>query len=172
MKRIVITAGHSTKDPGAVNGPITEADVCADLRNLVSFYLTRGGIPHAKDGSGGENLPLNAAIKLITPGSIAVEFHCNAFSATSTGVETLSNQDKFELGKKLCAAIAGVLGIPNRGAKAQNSGQHTRLGFVAAGGLILETFFISNNNDLRVYMDKKWLVAKAIADVLIEEADA
>lgn len=171
MKPIVITAGHSNKDPGAVNGVLTEADVCSDFRNLVSFYLTRDGVAHHKDGSGAENLPLANAIKLITPGSIAVEFHCNAFTKPSaTGVETLSRASEKALGVKLCAAVADTIGIANRGAKAENSGQHSRLGFVSAGGVILELFFISNPNDVRAYLDKKWLVAKAVAAVLKQAA--
>lgn len=166
MRHIVITAGHSKTDPGAVNGVITEADICVDLRNLVSFYLTRDGIEHSKDGSGAENLPLRDAVKLITQNSIAVEFHCNAFNEKSSGVETLSGSKNKLLGEKLCKAISEILDIPNRGAKGEASGQHSRLAFVQAGGLILETFFISNPNDLRKYLDKKWLVAKAIAEIL------
>ncbi len=170
MKTIVITAGHSKTDPGAVNGVITEADICADLRNLVSFYLARDGIDHLKDGSGGDNLPLRDAIKLIKPNSIAVEFHCNAFNATSSGVETLSSASNKPLGEKLCKAISEVLDIPNRGAKGEGSGQHSRLGFVQAGGLILEVFFISNPTELRKYLDKKWLVAQAIAEIIKDAA--
>lgn len=169
MKKIVITAGHSMSDPGATNGMLTEADVCTDFRNLVSFYLTRDGIEHCKDGSGGENLPLSSAIKLITAGSIAVEFHCNAFAkTTATGVETLSSEAGKALGAKLCDAVSVVLGIDNRGAKSEGSGQHSRLGFVRAGGIILELFFITNPADLRVYLDKKWLLAQAVAKVLKE----
>lgn len=32
MTRIVITAGHGGKDPGAVYNGIKEADFCADMR--------------------------------------------------------------------------------------------------------------------------------------------
>ena len=41
-----------------------------------------------------------------------------------------------------------------------------RLGYVSAGGLILEVFFISNPAEMAVYQARKWLVAQAIADVL------
>ena len=62
-----------------------------------------------------------------------------------------------------------MLGIKNRGAKPEVSGQHSRLGFVQAGGLIVELFFITNPDDMAAYQAKKWLVGKAIADVLIAE---
>lgn len=171
MKPIVITAGHSTSDPGAVSGQLKEAHIVTDFRNIVAFYLERANVPFTTDGHGSENLPLSQAVKLITPGSVAVEFHCNSFSnPTATGVETLSRFNHYPLGRRLCEAVADNLGIRNRGAKAEESGQHSRLAFVRAGGLILELFFISNPDDVRAYLDRKWLAARAVADVLIEAA--
>lgn len=173
MKTIVITAGHSNSDPGATNGAVTEAHIVTDFRNLVVHYLREAGVMYVTDGVGHDNQPLATAIKLIKPGAIAVEFHCNAFANPSaTGVETLSQDNGKILGAALCGAVAGVLGIANRGAKGEGAGQHSRLGLVRAGGIILELFFISNPDDLRRYLDKKWLVAKAVAGVLIDVAQA
>lgn len=173
MKPIVITAGHSNKDPGATNGPITEAHIVTDFRNLVAYYLREARVNFAVDGGGNDNWPLNEAIKLAKFSSVAVEFHCNAFSnPAASGVETLSQDKDKGLGRKLCQTVADVLHIVNRGAKGEGSGQHSRLGYVQAGGIILELFFISNPDDLRRYLDKKWLVAKAVAGVLIEASNA
>lgn len=171
MRQIVITAGHSNKDPGATNGVVTEAHIVTDFRNMVAFYLQRDNISFSTDGVGAENLPLASAIKLVTRGSVAVEFHCNAFSTTTaTGVETLSQDKDKPLGTKLCSVVSEVLSITNRGAKGEGSGQHSRLGFVQAGGVILELFFISNPKDLQVYLDKKWVLAREVAKVLVEAA--
>ncbi len=165
---IVITAGHSNTDPGAVNGTVTEAAVVTDFRNMVAHYLRSAGCSFVTDGEGSVNLPLRDAIKLIRTDSIAVEFHCNAHSnRAATGVETLSSDRHKVVGEKLCKAVSDVLGIANRGAKSEGSGQHSRLGFVRAGGIILELFFISNAAELAIYNEKKWLVARAVADVLI-----
>jgi len=173
MSTIVITAGHSNVDPGATNGVITEAHIVTDFRNIVAYYLRQAAADIRTDGEGHDNLSLNMAIKLIKPKSIAVEFHCNAFTnPAATGVETLSQDKDKALGAKLCEAVANVLGIVNRGAKSEGSGQHSRLGYVRAGGIILELFFLSNPDDLRRYLDKKWLVARAVAGVLMEAADA
>lgn len=173
MKPIVITAGHSNTDPGAVNGAVTEAHIVTDFRNIVAFYLQRSNVNYATDGTNTENLPLSQAIKLIRPGSVAVEFHCNAFSdPRATGVETLSQEKDKRLGSYLCAAVSDILGIANRGAKKEDAGQHSRLAFVQAGGLILELFFITNPDDLRRYLDKKWLVAREVANILMREAKA
>lgn len=172
MKSIFVSAGHSDTDPGAGGNGLHEADVVTELRNIVSFYLWRAAIPHIVDSDSiTKNLPLAQAIKLARKVDIAVEFHCNASSEPrATGVETLGGKGTLDLGSALCKAIAEVLGIRNRGAKPEASGQHSRLGFVRAGGLIVELFFISNPNDVAVYQAKKWLVGKAIADVLIKEA--
>lgn len=174
MRPIVVTAGHSSKDPGAVGGGMTEADICTDFRNLVAHYLKAAGVAFVADGKDGENLPLPQAIALVKQaglGVIAVEFHCNAAaSPAATGVESLSGRAGMALGGALCKAIADTIGIANRGAKGEGAGQHSRLGFVQAGGVILELFFISNPQDLRRYLDKKWLVARAVAGVLINAA--
>lgn len=171
MKPIVITAGHSNTDPGAVSGQLKEAHIVTDFRNIVAFYLERAKVPFITDGEGSDNKPLAQAVKLITPGSLAVEFHCNSFSNPSaTGVETLSGSAHYPVARKLCEAVADNLDIRNRGAKAEDSGQHTRLAFVRAGGIILELFFISNPNDVKAYLDRKWLAARAVANVLIEAA--
>ena len=168
MRTIVITAGHSNTDPGAVNGSVTEAHIVTDFRNMVAHYLREAKVPFVTDGTQAENWPLSKAIGLIQPGNLAVEFHCNAAgNPAATGVETLSGPKDKTAGAVLCQAVAGVLNIANRGAKDEGSGQHSRLGFVRAGGIILELFFISNPAELRTYLDKKWLVAKAVAEKLI-----
>lgn len=172
MSTIVITAGHSNTDPGATNGPITEAHIVTDFRNMVAHYLASANVYFVTDGSGHNNLPLSHAIKLITPDSLAVEFHCNAFAdPKATGVETLSNDDLKPLGAELCHAVSSCLRIKDRGAKSEGSGQHSRLGFVRAGGLILELFFLSNPDDLKAYMDKKWVLARSVANVLMRHAN-
>ena len=56
----------------------------------------------------------------------------------------------------------------DKGWKAENSGQHSRLAYVSNGGIILELFFISNDEELSTWKQKKWLVGKAVAEVLME----
>ncbi|MEO6657919.1 MAG: hypothetical protein ABIM73_06560, partial [Arenimonas sp.] len=65
--------------------------------------------------------------------------------------------------------LSNSLGIRNRGAKPENARQHHRLAFVQAGGIIVELFFITNGNDLLAYDAKKWLAARAVAEVLLED---
>ncbi|SAI58889.1 N-acetylmuramoyl-L-alanine amidase LytC precursor [Bordetella ansorpii] len=170
MRTIIITAGHSNTDPGAVGNGATEAAVVTEFRNLLAASLRARGVEPITDGQGAVNLPLRDAIRLITPGAVAVEFHCNAGPASATGVETLSQDRHMALGRALTGAVSAVLGIRDRGAKPEGSGQHQRLGFVQAGGIILELFFISNADDLARYQESKEALADRIADVLIAAA--
>jgi len=56
----------------------------------------------------------------------------------------------------------------DKGWKAENSGQHSRLAYVSNGGIILELFFISNDEELSTWKQKKWLVGKAVAEIITE----
>ena len=167
---ITITAGHSNSDPGAVNGSDRESEIAQDMRNIVAYYLRAKGISVKTDGDGKGNLPLSEAVKLIKSSSIAVEFHCNAAASKGAkGVEALSKEKDKLISQKLCAAVSSIMGNPLRGDKgwkAENSGQHSRLAYVSNGGIILELFFISNDDELSVWKQKKWLVGKAVAEVL------
>lgn len=169
---ITITAGHSNSDPGAVNGSDRESEIAQDMRNIVAYYLKSKGIPIRTDGEGKGNLPLSKAIKLIKGSNIAVEFHCNAAtSKAAKGVEALSQPKDKVISQKLCTAVSSVMGNPLRGDKGwkpENSGQHSRLAYVSNGGIILELFFISNDAELSIWKQKKWLVGKAVAEVLME----
>ena len=176
MRTITITAGHSNADPGAVNGIFKESDIAQDMRNMVAHYLRAEGVPVRTDGEGKGNASLNEAIKLIAGSAVAVEFHCNAATnKKAEGTEALASEKHRLISQKLCKAINEVTGIPLRGAqgwKPENSGQHSRLGYVRGGGIILELFFISNDDELKIWQDKKWLIAKAVSQVLIDEAKA
>lgn len=175
MSIITITAGHSNTDPGAVNGIFKEADIAQDMRNMVASYLRTEGVSVRTDGEGKGNASLSQAVKLISGSKVAVEFHCNAAAnKTAKGVEALAATKDKVISQKLCAAVANVMGNPLRGDqgwKAENSGQHSRLAYVQNGGIILELFFISNDNELETWQAKKWLVAKAVAGVLIKAAN-
>lgn len=169
---VTITAGHSNTDSGAVNGSDRESDIAQDMRNIVAYYLRAKGINIRTDGEGKGNAPLSQAVKLIAGSKVAVEFHCNAASSKSAkGVEALAQPKDKLISQKLCQAVSSVMGNPLRGDKGwkpENSGQHSRLAYVSGGGIILELFFISNDAELDIWKQKKWLVGKAVAEVLVE----
>lgn len=170
--KFVITAGHSNKDPGAVGNGAKEADLVRELRNVVALKLGQLGHTVVTDGSGNDNQDLNSAIRLIKTykPDTAIEFHMNASSnASATGVETISLPKDKILAQKLSKAIADVLGLRLRGNAGwidQSQSARGKLGYVDAGGLIVEVAFISNTTDLKAFQDKLWLVASAITNTL------
>ena len=169
---VTVTAGHSNKDPGAVNGKYKEAELVRNFRNAVAHYLLSAGVAIKTDGTGTINLPLNNAIALAKGASIAVEFHMNAApTKQANGIETIALPKSKVLAQQLSQAVADVFGSRLRGDKGwidQSKSARGKLGFVNAGGLIVELGFISNDEELAQFNAKYWTAAKAVAKVLID----
>ena len=169
---VTVTAGHSNKDPGAVNGKFKEAELVSQFRNAVAYYLREAGIQYKTDGVGILNQDLNAAIKLIKGSSVAVEFHMNAAtSKQANGIETIALPKDKKLAQDLSKAVADAFGSRLRGDNGwidQSQSARGKLGFISNGGLIVELGFISNEEELFQFNARYWSAAKAVAKVLIE----
>lgn len=171
---ITITAGHSNTDPGAVNGSDREADIAQDMRNIVASILRNDyGLTVKTDGEGKGNLPLREAVKLIRGSDVAIEFHTNASANKSaTGIEALSTPKNRRWCQVLSKAVADATGWKLRGEggfKPDNAGQHSRLAYAQAGGIVFEPFFISNDADLKLFKERKWIICRAMADAVARE---
>ena len=173
MSVIVLTAGHSSTDPGACSGGYTEAGLMLELRDVTAKMLRDMGHTVIEDGGDGENLPLRHAISLIGQGAAAVELHVNASdNPAARGVEAISLPDQRDFSRRLAAGVAEVLETRVRGDGGwidQTRSARGRLGYVNAGGVILETFFISNPMERETYFARLTEVAGAIADAIHEE---
>ena len=171
MAKFVVTAGHSDTDPGAVANGVTESEIAEDMRNMIAGKLRSRGHEVITDGTGSYNQPLDEAIKLVKQGNLAIEIHCNAAGSTSaTGVETISLPAHKTLSQRISQAIAGVTKDKVRGDRGwidQSQSHRGKLGYVSAGGLIIELFFLTNKQALENYQSVKWMVASAITDELI-----
>lgn len=171
-KTILVSAGHSTvppKDPGATGNGYVEAEVALMMRDKVANILAAQNYTVLTDGTVNVNQPLNEAVKLARQANIAIEFHLNAASPQATGVEILAKPNNKRLAMEIGKAINKATGLKMRGEfgfKPDNSGQHHRLAFCEAGGLIVELAFISNPNDMKALMTNFDAVAEGIATVL------
>lgn len=169
---VTVTAGHSNKDPGAVNGKFKEAELVSQFRNAVAYYLREAGVQYKTDGVGTLNQDLNAAIKLIKGSSVAVEFHMNAAtSKQANGIETIALPKDKKLAQELSKAVADVFSSRLRGDNGwidQSQSARGKLGFISNGGLIVELGFISNEAELAQFNAKYWTAAKAVAMILIK----
>ena len=172
MSVIVLTAGHSATDPGAVAGGYTEAELMLELRDLTADMLRARGHTVIEDGADGENQPLRQAIGLIERGALAVELHTNASAnPAARGVEAISLMDQRRFAQALTQAVATALSTRVRGDAGwidQGQSARGRLGYVNAGGVILETFFISNPDERARYLADPEAVATAIAETIDE----
>lgn len=170
--KFAICAGHGGNDPGACYGGHTERDLMVKLRDKVCENLSRMGHTVEADGAKGVNLTLADAITLAKECEVSVEFHTNAAAnPAAKGVEVLSLPKHKDLSQKLAKAIATVLQSPLRGEqgwKPQESSARGKLGFVQAGGLIVEVFFLSNPEELANYIISEDLLAQKIAFALVE----
>lgn len=174
-KPVFISAGHDSKTPGCVANGHKESDLTLYLRDRIAANLRGMNVRVITDGREGENLPLRDAIALAKENTgPSIELHFNAPGDKSTGVEVLANPELKPLAMSLAAAISTVLKVPLRGVlgyKSPNSGQHHRLGFCEAGGLIVEACFMSNSAELNNYLSRDEDVAVAVAKVLANAAN-
>lgn len=174
-KTWAITAGHGGSDPGAVaKTGETEAALMAELRDIVADKLRAEGHTVRTDGGWRQNLPLPYALTLIPGTAGALELHTNASdNPVATGVEVISLPAQAPLARRIARHIGHILGLRVRGDGGWTDQAQTargRLGYVRAGGLVAEVFFLSNPQDLAMYQARKWMVASAIAQALTEGA--
>lgn len=175
-KPVFISAGHDSKTPGCVANGHKEADLTLYLRDRIAANLRGMNVRVVTDGRAGQNLPLRDAIKIAKENKgPSVELHFNgSTNETAKGVEVLCHAELKPLAQQLAMAISGVLQSPLRGHlgyRATNSGQHDRLGFCEAGGLIVEVCFMTNSAELNNYLFNDEAVAVAIAKVLAAAAN-
>lgn len=173
---ILISAGH-TDDPksdrGAAGNGFIEGLLTVELRDAVAAELRAKGETVVEDGADGVNEPLKKALALARTVDTAIEFHWNASVPAATGIEVLSKPDKKTLAQRLANAIHKATGLRLRGDsgwKSDKSGQHHRLAFCEAGGLIVEVCFISNPSDMQAYQQSKTEIVKYLAEAIAPAA--
>ncbi|NUP10217.1 MAG: hypothetical protein HOW73_29560 [Polyangiaceae bacterium] len=168
-RTVLVSAGHSESDPGAVGNGYVEARLAVELRDIVARKLRSAGVNVLTDGMDGRNDPLSKAISLARTADVAVEIHWNASNGAGHGIECLAKPNLKPISKALAGAVANATGLVLRGEsgwKSDGSGHHKKLGFCEAGGVILEVCFIDNSRDMAAYVANKSAVAQNVADVL------
>lgn len=175
-KSVFISAGHGGNDPGAIANGHKEAELALYLRDRIAANLRGMNVRCITDGQAGENKPLRDAVKLAKENAgPSIELHFNASTnEKANGVEVLAMPELKPLAQQIAMAISGVLKSPLRGHlgyRSQSSGQHHRLAFCQAGGLVVEVCFMTNSAELNNYLFNDESVAVAIAQVLARAAN-
>lgn len=177
---LTLTAGHANTikpDSGAVGKTkdgkmIKEADMAMILRNAILHYLQQDkDIITRCDGYNQVNLPLSSALKLIDGADFSCEIHFNSSTnPKASGVECIVSEKDTEIGKRLAKAVTDVTGWKLRGTSGvirEEDSARGRLAYVQDNACILEVAFISNPDEMEVFNQKYWLIAKSISEVLI-----
>lgn len=182
MKIVVISAGHSLSDPGAVYSPnARENFMTIELSRLASDILRKHsiGVLNVSD-----NLDLVNTIKWINARAkeqkinLCVELHCNSSGdQKARGVEAwyyhnfqsnTADEDSKKLSQCLVDAVAIESGMPVRGIFDESTNRWGRLGFVHDTdplASLLECGFLSNEQDRSILLSEtgRMNIAKGIA---------
>ena len=158
--KILLSAGHGGTDGGSTGADGgKEKDRTINLANKVASYLKNAGhtvtVNTEKTSSGAWRFKNRSGY------DFALSIHFNAFNGSATGTECWYKGTQKKAGA-LSSAVANVLGIKNRGAKATTALYMMNIGF----DNLIEVCFHDNSGDLNKYNSKIDAVAKAIAEVL------
>lgn len=170
IRRIGVVIGHGGNDCGAVSsdGKYTELAYNTELANDLIKELESKGYETVKHNRGynrAENVPWLNSSRL----DLIISLHCNsAANKEATGTEVI-HYEKSTLGKIfaeiLSKNVSKALGLKNRGAKVPFNGRgEYLLKNTKAVCVISEPFFISNDKDLAIGLEKKKDYIKAIID--------
>jgi N-acetylmuramoyl-L-alanine amidase len=171
-KKILLSAGHTNNpngDRGAAGNNFIEGIEAVKLRDAIAANLRGRGLNIIEDGADGVSDPLKKAIALARGANLAIEFHFNAGGIGANGVEVLAKVKHKAIAQKIAGAIADATNFNlrgQRGFKLDSSGQHHRLGFCEAGGLIVEVCFISNRSEMKDYVRCFESIVENVADAL------
>jgi N-acetylmuramoyl-L-alanine amidase len=178
MMKILIICGHGAGDPGAVGNGYKEADlvreVAPKLKNMLSNYAdvtvfdtNKNMYSYLKAGNTFDFKEYDYAF----------EWHFNACvndttgNGRTTGTEILVHPLETGISvEELILKNVEQLGFTNRGVKTRNDllNMNRCKGSQGVSYALFETCFIDDYDDMKLYLQKKDEVVKAIADGIIQ----
>ena len=169
MKKICVVIGHGTNDPGATNKKDNEFEFNSNFAEILMKKLSKkyDVIKYNRGTLKSENISILNSYEA----DVILSLHCNsADNKQATGTEII-HHEKSKNGKMLATIlsqeISNALGLKNRGAKPPFNGRgNSLLSKTKPTCVILEPFFISNDNDLKIAKGKLNEYAEAIANGL------
>ena len=191
-KIIVIDVGHSSTQRGAYNkrDSVFEWEYNTVLADVIKeIFDNKGlinkiGLKKLSDKYiikvvGRKEEGLTSLVKTINKMApdIVVSLHCNAFDTKASGTETLYYFDNKE-SKKLAEAVQNemcrILGLRDRGLKKKT--EEEKGGYflknINCPNIIIEPFFIDNNEDYDIALDKSMYLAEAIVKGILNMMEA
>jgi len=178
---IIIDPGHGMAnrrrgiyDPGACAAGAEEASIAMDWANeLRAIIQSRGHRVVRTRVDSHDPAPVSRRDDIATSykGDRMISLHCNSGGGAASGTEVFyRGADDREMAAKLSAAVAGVLGISDRGAKTEAESQHPSLAVMEFDKCwLLEIGFIDHPGDRAKLLDPvlRHAACAALADQLL-----
>lgn len=184
--RIFINPGHCPGyDSGAVNRNygLYECDLVKEIaetvvkelkaKNQFVKCLQTDNLRNGADDSLDQPCIVNEANWFSS--DVAVSIHLNAFNTAAHGSECICfrrNSEGAHLAQCIQDRLVDLLGLTDRGlVYEEDKDRDYRLSFIMLTDMpavIVEPGFIDNDNDLKVILDNKEAIGKAIADGIME----
>ena len=168
--RILLISGHGAGDSGAVGCGHKEADLTRTATNILAGKLAAYDASVSRYPVSRDAYQDNRNGKLQVDFSsfgLIVEVHFNSFNGSAHGTECLYKPSGMKaLASKVSAAIAGV-GLLDRGAKQRTDlANMNRCAKLGAPYILIETCFIDNKNDMKIYEANLYNVWDRVASAI------
>ena len=172
-RKIIISAGHGGTDPGASGNGYIERDLAIELRQLVIAELNALKIsPLVDDNKNALAQTLAWLRGKFNGNDILLDIHWNAAANTEAkGKEVIVPDAPSQFEKDLSKSLLKIftdLGFKDRGVKPESLTARKKLGWMrpTAENVLLETCFVSNPTDMKLYQANKATIAKRLATIL------
>jgi len=172
-RKIILSAGHGGKDPGASGNGYIERDLAIEFRDMVVAELQKEGIEPLTDSNTNALAQTLAWLRgKFSKRDILVDIHWNASAnAEAKGSEIIvpdnASQFEMELAKSLLKVFTSV-GFKDRGIRPEKLTARRSLAWMKADAetVLVEKGFITNLMDIKLYNANKWGIARGFAKVL------
>ena len=170
---ILLIAGHGGNDPGACAFGKKESDLSRELVALIKNNLKKYECDvsvYPTDRSAYKDLIANGLTYNFKPYDYVLEVHFNAYKNDSgdgkvkgTEIYATKSEEIVSVEQSIVNNIA-KLGFTNRGVKRKNFSVISEAKRQGVSSALLETCFIDDSDDMKIYSTKKNEVAQAVAD--------
>lgn len=170
MSKILLISGHGAGDPGASGNGVKEADLTIELANLVYTKLSAGYVSEVMLYPIAENAYKDVkAGKFNVPAGVSYvfEIHFNAFNTSAFGAEiyVCINDKTVTVEQEIMKNLSPYFKLrTSDGVKRDDFAVINHCWRKGIESALLETCFIDNANDMRIYQANKHNIAQGIAD--------
>lgn len=171
--RILLIAGHGNGDCGAVGCGYKEADLTREMVKLITPKLLKYAVVDVADTKVNwyQHICQNGSKFNFKGYDYVLEVHFNACvkdtkgNGVTTGTEIyVTTSEKGTTVEQAIVDKISALGLKNRGVKRKNWSLINHIKKQGVSCALLETCFIDDADDMKVYINKKEQIANAVVE--------